>query len=83
MCNACVEHSDMPTLYLRNVPDDVITRLESIARAERSSVSAVAVRELDMVSRRADNGRLLDALPDTGISVDTLVTHLDEGRAER
>ncbi|QNG35549.1 antitoxin [Geodermatophilaceae bacterium NBWT11] len=73
----------MATLHLRNVPPEVIARLEVIAVAERSSVSAVAVRELDMLSRRADNARLLNKLPDTDVSTDVLLTHLDAGRDER
>ncbi|SDY46686.1 hypothetical protein SAMN05661080_03568 [Modestobacter sp. DSM 44400] len=73
----------MPTLYLRNVPDSVLERLERLAAAERSSVSAVAVRELDQVTRRADNSRLLAALPDTGIVLDAIVGSVDDGRASR
>ncbi len=45
----------MKTLYLRNVPDDVVERLERLAARDATSVSAVAVRELAAVSRRADN----------------------------
>lgn len=73
----------MPTLYLRNVPESVLERLERLATAERSSVSAVAVRELDQVTRRADNSRLLGALPDTGVVLDAIVGSVDDGRASR
>jgi len=71
------------TLYLRNVPDDVIDRLEQLAARDRSSVSAVAIRELAELSRRADNPGLLDVLPDVGIAGATIVANLDAGRAER
>ena len=56
----------MRTLYLRNVPDDVAERLERLAQHDSMSVSAFAVRELAQLSRRADNQRLLDSLPDLG-----------------
>lgn len=58
----------MRTLYLRNVPDEVVERLERLAAQYGTSVGAVAVRELTDVSRRADNRLLLDALPDLDIS---------------
>jgi plasmid stability protein len=73
----------MPTLYLRNVPDEVIERLERLAAREHASVSAVAVRELADASRRADNPTVLASLPDTGISLDEVVDALDRGRAGR
>ena len=73
----------MKTLYLRNVPDDVIERLERLARRDGTSVGAVAVRELAEVSRRADNPSLLGALPDHGVDVATIVTDVDAGRADR
>ena len=73
----------MPTLYLRNVPDEVIERLARLAEQENASVSAVAVRELSDVSRRAENPAQLAALPDTAISVDAVVEALDAGRTER
>jgi hypothetical protein len=47
----------MKTLYLRNVPDDVVRRLQALAECAGTSVSAVAVRELAGVSRRADTPR--------------------------
>jgi len=73
----------MKTLYLRNVPDEVIARLERLAARDGTSVAAIAVRELAEVSRRADNPALLGALPDLGVEPIALVTHLDTGRAER
>jgi hypothetical protein len=73
----------MKTLYLRNVPDDVVERLERLAERDRTSVSAVAVRELAEASRRVDNPALLGELPDVNISVAELVGDIDAERASR
>jgi hypothetical protein len=73
----------MKTLYLRNVPDDVADRLERLAKRERISVSAVAVRELAEASRRVDNADLLGALPDLNVDVGQLVADVDAERAAR
>lgn len=74
---------DMRTLYLRNVPDEVVERLERLAARDRMSVAALAVRELAEVSRRADNPVLLGDLPDLDIDALSVVADLDAGRAER
>jgi hypothetical protein len=74
---------NMRTLYLRNVPDDVVERLERLAARDGTSVGALAVRELADVSRRADNPALLGALPDLDVPVATILESLDAGRAER
>jgi plasmid stability protein len=73
----------MRTLYLRNVPDDVVERLERLAARDATSVGAVAVRELAEVSRRADNPALLGALPDLGVDVATIVSDIEASRAGR
>ena len=73
----------MRTLYLRNVPDEVVERLERLAALHGMSVSAVALRELTETSRRADNPRLLGVLPDHGIDPQDIVDGLDTGRADR
>ena len=73
----------MRTLYLRNVPDDVIARLEKLAARDATSVSAAAIRELADVTRRADNPALLGALPDHGIEVAEIVAGLEAERATR
>ena len=73
----------MRTLYLRNVPDDVVERLERLAAREAMSFGALAVRELAEVSRRADNPALLGDLPDLGIDPAELVSDVEVGRAER
>lgn len=74
---------DMRTLYLRNVPDEVVERLERLAAHDKTSVGAVAVRELAEVSRRADNPALLASLPDLGIDPTSIVATVDGARAER
>ena len=74
---------NMKTLYLRNVPDDVVERLERLAVRDSMSVNAVAVRELAEASRRADNPRLLAALPDLGFGTAEVVADLDAERARR
>ncbi|SFP89910.1 hypothetical protein SAMN05660464_0054 [Geodermatophilus dictyosporus] len=73
----------MRTLYLRNVPDEVVERLERLAAREATSVGALAVRELADASRRADNAALLGDLPDLGVSRDEVVADLDAERAGR
>ncbi len=70
----------MRTLYLRNVPDDVVHRLERLAERDATSVGAVAVRELSDVSRRADNAALLGALPDLDIDTTAIVAAIEDDR---
>ena len=74
---------DIRTLYLRNVPDEVVERLERIAARDATSVSAAAVRELAEVTRRADNAALLGALPDHGVPARDLVDDVNAGREAR
>ena len=73
----------MKTLYLRNVPDDVVERLERLAERDKTSVSAVAVRELAEASRRVDNPALLGDLPDLDIDTTELVDGIDAERTGR
>jgi hypothetical protein len=73
----------MRTLYLRNVPDEVVRRLERLAERDATSVGAVAVRELSEVSRRADNPALLGALPDLNIEPVVIVAAIDNERTGR
>ncbi|MHB1988012.1 MAG: antitoxin [Acidimicrobiales bacterium] len=73
----------MRTLYLPNVPDEVITRLERLAKRDATSVGAVAVRELAEVSRRADNPVLLGDLPDLAVDAVTILEDLRAGRTDR
>jgi hypothetical protein len=73
----------MRTLYLRNVPDEVVDRLERLAEQENLSVSAMAIRELAEASRRIDNPALLGELPDLNIDTATLLHDIDAARANR
>jgi hypothetical protein len=73
----------MRTLYLRNVPDDVVERIEQLAAREGLSVSAYAARELGVVSRRADNLAILRSLPDLEVPIDDIVHSIDVGRDQR
>jgi plasmid stability protein len=73
----------MRTLYLRNVPDEVVERLERLAARQGMSVSAVALRELTEASHRADNARLLAELPDRDIAPHEIVEGLDAERSAR
>jgi hypothetical protein len=70
----------MRTLHIRNVPDDVMDRLERLARAGNMSVTAVAIRELDAATRRVDNAALVATLPDLKIPVDDIVGHIQADR---
>ncbi|TSE00152.1 antitoxin [Skermania sp. ID1734] len=73
----------MSTLVLRNVPDEVIERLERLAAREQLTVQAVAVRELVEASRRGDNPLLLAELPDLSVNASTIVEDLHVERGER
>ena len=73
----------MKTLYLRNVPDEVVERLERLAARDATSVGAVAVRELTEVSRRVDNASVLGALPDLGVDISAVLNALDSDRHDR
>lgn len=70
----------MRTLYLRNVPDEVATALESVAARESMSVNAVAVRELAAAARFHANAPALGALPDRSLAVTDLVDAVRSGR---
>ena len=74
---------NVKTLYLRNVPDEVVERLNLLAGREGLSVSSMAVRELAESTRRALNPALLGDLPDLGIGSDEVIAALDEGRDRR
>jgi hypothetical protein len=73
---------NMRTLYLRNVPDEVVQRLERMAKYEGTSVNAVAIRELAEASRRIDNAALLESLPDYKVPISEILEDLDRSRAE-
>jgi hypothetical protein len=73
----------MRTLYLRNVPDEVVDRLERLAKLEGSSINSVAIRELAEASRRIDNAALLESLPHREITMAQILENLDQSRSER
>lgn len=73
----------MKTLYLRNVPEDVVRRLQQLADRDGTSVGAVAVRELSDVSRRADNLALIGKLPDLGVDALAIVEGVERERVDR
>jgi len=72
--------SDMRTLYLRNVPDDVMDRLERLALLSKMSVTAVAIRELDAATRRVANAALVATLPYLNIPTDSIVESVQAER---
>ena len=74
---------NMRTLYLRNVPDEVVQRLERMAKYEGTSVNVVAIRELAEASRRIDNAALLGSLPHRDITMAQILENLDQSRSER
>ena len=74
---------NMRTLYLRNVSDEVVERLERMAKHEGISVNAVAIRELAEASRRIDNAALLESLPQHDITMAQILENLDQSRSER
>ena len=74
---------DVKVLYLRNVPEDVASRLEVLAAREGMSVSAFAVRELAWIAFRADNPALLAALPNLGVEARAVVEDVETGRSDR
>lgn len=77
-------YCDMRTLYLRNVPDDVVDRLEALSREAGMSVSAYAVKGLTALSAREHNRRLLASVPRVdGISLDQVVAEVHRGRESR
>lgn len=83
ICRIILALCDMRTLYLRNVPEDVVDRLKLLAAKEGLSVSSMAVRELAASTRRVLNPVLLGDLPDLGIEADEVLAALDEGRRDR
>lgn len=73
----------MATLYLRNVPDDVVRRLRVLAARDRMSVSAAALRELDEATRWVDIPELFEDLPNLPVPTSEILAALDEGRSTR
>jgi hypothetical protein len=82
-CDKYASIMSMRTLYLGNVPDEVVERLERLAAQAGTSISAVAVRKLAQASRRADNPLLLERLPDLGIDPAAIVRAVEAKRVEQ
>lgn len=70
----------MRTLYLRNVPDEVVEALEGIATRDSMSVNAVAVRELRGAVAFAANSDLLWAQPALDVTMGEVVDAVRAGR---
>jgi plasmid stability protein len=70
----------MKTLYLRNVPDEVVDALEVLARDQSMSVSALAVRELKAAVAFRLNADILYAQPDLAVELDDVVAAVRSGR---
>ena len=68
---------------MRNVPDEVVERLEQLAVREGSSVNAVVLKELASAARRTRNAEMFDSLPSLDVSAEDTVRAVDEGRAGR
>jgi plasmid stability protein len=73
----------MATIYLRNVPDELVERLQRLATQAGTSVNAVAVQELVEATKRADNPALLGRLPDLGMSAADIVADIEAARSQR
>jgi predicted nucleic acid-binding protein len=73
----------MRTLYIRHVPDEVAARLEKLAAQAGLPLSTFALQELTESARRADNAKLLNALPSLSIDHKTILEALQDSRAER
>lgn len=70
----------MKTLYLRNVPDVVVERLEALSSEAGMSVSAYAVQQLASRSAALHNKGLLETLPRIEVEREDILQALGEGR---
>lgn len=73
----------MATLFLRNVPDEVIRRLRRIAEGESMTVAAVAIRDLAGSTRRVDRAEQLAGLPHLDVPMSDIRAAVHDARAER
>lgn len=73
----------MATIYLRNVPDDLVERLQRLATLAGTSLNAVAIQELAEATKRADNPALLGRLPDLGMRAADIVAEIEAARSAR
>lgn len=68
------------TLYVRNVPDEVVERLEQLAAQEGVSVNAVVLKELASAARRTRNAEIFASMPDTDITTAEILAAIADGR---
>lgn len=73
----------MRTIYVRNVPDEVVEGLEKLAERAGMSVSTFVARELGEIARRSRNAEILAALPTFDITREEILEAIHEGREER
>jgi len=74
----------MKTLYVRDVPDDVVETLKERAAAEGRSLSAYVATELTRIAARPTNAEVVARLRDrdrsTGPTADEIVAAVEAGR---
>jgi hypothetical protein len=63
---------NMRTIYVRNVPDEVVAQLEVLAARAKVSVNTLVLWELEAAAQRAANAELLANLPDLGLGLTDL-----------
>lgn len=73
----------MAVIYIRDVPDETVEQLRELARRNHTSLQALALAELSSVARRANNAKLLAALPDLDIATTTVVQSVVQERPNR
>lgn len=74
----------MKTLYVRDVPDDVVETLRARAAAEGRSLSAYVATELTRIAARPTNAEVVARLRDrdrsTGPTASEIVAAVEAGR---
>lgn len=65
---------------MRNVPDDVVERIEQLAAREGLSVNAVVLKELESAARRTRNAEIFDSMPDTDITTAEILAAIADDR---
>lgn len=70
----------MATIYVRDVPDDVAAQLAEVAKEKKTSVQALALKELTAYARRSRNRAILEALPELHLDRETILADIADGR---
>lgn len=74
----------MKTIYIRNVPDDVVDRLTQLSHAEGMSVSAYAAKGLADLSARESNRHAFAAMTAlSDVTLEEIVGDVERSRAQR